>query len=238
MSLFRSLPAAAALAAVALLAAGCTATTSGANAPTSSSVPSDASTPPFADAVNEVEVAWLDGGRAFAVLTWGSSSCAPVLGDVAASGQGIRATLAASAEKACTDDLAPQALMVPVPQGVDVTSEVEVEVVHGERTGSARLDALAEPPRGQTEYAPSAGRFDRDGIVLLTWGSSSCPPIVNDVQSTAAGATVGFEEVDGVCTMDLAPRLTPILLPESGEAGAFELTLTGGGLDGKVRVDG
>lgn len=237
MSHFRSLSSVAALAAVTLLAAGCTATTPGANAPTSSSAPSDAATPPLADA-NDVEVAWLDGGRAFAVLTWGSSSCAPVLGDVASSDKGIRVTLAASAEKACTDDLAPQALMVPVPEGVDVTREVEVQVVHGERTDSAELDALAEAPQGQTEYAPSAGWFDDDSIALLTWGSSSCPPVVNDVQSTDAGATVTFQEIDGVCTMDLVPRLTPIVVPESRASGPFELTLSGGGLDGKLRLDG
>jgi hypothetical protein len=150
----------------------------------------------------------------------------------------VRVTLAASAEKACTDDLVPRALMVPVPDGVDVTRGVEVEVVHGERTESADLDALAEAPQGQTEYTPSAGRFDDEGIVLLTWGSSSCPPVVNDVQSTDAGATVTFQEVDGVCTMDLAPRVTPILLPQEAADGAFELTLVGGGLDGTVAVHG
>jgi len=110
--------------------------------------------------------------------------------------------------------------------------------VHGERTESADLDALAEAPQGQTEYTPSAGWFDDEGIVLLTWGSSSCPPVVNDVQSTDAGATVTFQEVDGVCTMDLAPRVTPILLPQEAADGAFELTLVGGGLDGTVAVHG
>ena len=237
MTLLRTVPSALALGAVAVFAAGCAATP-GAAAPTSSGAPSDTATPPYADAVNEVEVAWLDGGRAFAVLTWGSSSCAPVLGDVASSDRGVRVTLAASAEKACTDDLVPRALMVPVPDGVDVTRGVEVEVVHGERTESADLDALAEAPQGQTEYTPSAGWFDDEGIVLLTWGSSSCPPVVNDVQSTGGGATITFQDVDGVCTMDLAPRVTPIILPQEAADGAFELTLVGGGLDGTVAVHG
>ena len=236
MTLLRALTSATALAALVLLSAGCTASP-GASAPTSSGTPSGTSTPPIADAVDEVEVGWLDGGRSFALVTWGSSSCAPVLGDVAASGQSIRVTLAASAEKACTDDLAPRALMVPVPEGVDVTTELEVEVVHGERTDTADLEARAEAPHGPSEFQPSAGWFD-DGIVLLTWGSGSCVPVVNDVQVTDAGATVTFAEIDGVCTMDMAPRLTPIIVPQPDDDQAFELTLVGGGLDGRIVVEG
>lgn len=237
MRLLRASSAVAALAAVALLATAC-AGTPGSGAPTSSRTPSEGSTPPIADGVSEVEVAWLDGGRAIAVLTWGSSSCAPTLGDVVKAEQGIRVTLAASGEKACTDDLAPRALMVPVPEGVDVTSDVEVEIVHGQRTDTADLHALAEAPQGQTEYQPSASWYDDGGIVLLTWGSSSCPPVVNDVQTTDAGATVTLQDIDRPCTMDLAPRLTPLSIPEAHDDGPFELTLVGGGLDGKVAVEG
>lgn len=237
MSLIRTLASAVALAAVALLAVGCTANP-GSDAPTSSTAPSGASTPPIADGVDEVEVAWIDGGRSLALLTWGSSSCAPTVGDVTASGQSIRVILAASGEKACTDDLAPRALMVPVPEGVDVTSDVEVEVVHGERTDEADLDGLAEAPQGLTEFEPSASSFGDDGVVLLTWGSSSCVPVVHDVQPTDAGATVTFADIDGVCTSDMAARLTPILIPERDDDGAVELTLVGGGLDGKVAVEG
>lgn len=237
MRLLRASSAVATLAAVALLATAC-AGTPGSDAPTSSRTPSEGSTTPIADGVSEVEVAWLDGGRAIAVLTWGSSSCVPTLGDVAKVEQGIRVTLAASGEKACTDDLAPRALMVPVPEGVDVTSDVEVEIVHGQRTDTADLDALAEAPEGQTEYQPSASWFDDDGIVLLTWGSSSCPPIVDDVQMTDAGATVILQDIDRPCTMDMAPRLTSLAVSEGRAAGPFELTLVGGGLDGKVAVGG
>lgn len=233
MRLLRASSAAATLAAAALVATAC-AGTPGSDAPTSSHTPSDDPTAPVADGVSEVEVAWLDGGRAIAVMTWGSSSCAPMLGDVVGDAQGIRVTLAASGEKACTDDLAPRGLLVPVPDGVDVTSDVEVEIVHGQRTDTADLEALAEAPQGQTEYQPSAGRFDDDGIVLLTWGSSSCPPIVDDVQATDAGATVTFQDIDRPCTMDMAPRLTPLSVASGATDGPLELTLVGGGLDGKV----
>ena len=37
------------------------------------------------------------------------------------------------------------------------------------------------PAGGQTEGAPSAGWFAPDGIVLLTRGSSSCPPLITNV---------------------------------------------------------
>ncbi|MFJ4044230.1 hypothetical protein ACIPV2_00625 [Microbacterium sp. NPDC089987] len=235
MRLLRASSAVATLAGVALLATAC-ASAPGSDAPTSSRTPSGLSTPPIADGVSEVEVAWLDGGRAIAVLTWGSSSCVPTLGDVEGDGQSISVTLAASSEKACTDDLAPRALMVPVPEGVDVTADVEVEIVHGQRTDTSDLEALAEAPQGQTEYRPSASWFDDDGIVLLTWGSSSCPPIVNDVQATDGGATVTLQDIDRPCTMDMAPRLTPLAVPGGHAAGPYELTLVGGGLDGKVAV--
>ncbi|WP_259363504.1 hypothetical protein [Microbacterium esteraromaticum] len=127
---------------------------------------------------------------------------------------------------------------MPVPEGVDVTADVEVEVEHGQRTDDADLDALAEAPQGATEYQPSASWFDDDGIVLLTWGSSSCAPVVDDVQPAQSGATVTFAEIDGVCTMDMAPRLTPILVPAGDDDRPFELTLVGGGLDAAVRVEG
>lgn len=237
MRIFRPAPIAVVLAAVALLATGCSSAPGA--APTSSGTPSGTSTPPIAESAGEAEAAWLDGGRAIALLTWGSSSCAPVLGDVAASGQSVRVTLAPSAAKACTDDLAPRGLLVPVPEGVDVTADVEVEVEYGDRTQSVDLDARSEGPQGESEQKPSAGWFDDEGIVLLTWGSSSCPPIVNDVQTSDEGARVTFADDDRVCTMDFAPRLTPIMVPAGHRhADGFALTLSGGGLDGKVAVEG
>ncbi|MEV8218409.1 hypothetical protein AB0O65_01440 [Microbacterium sp. NPDC077391] len=237
MTRSRTLPVVATLAAVALLSTGC-ATRPGSDAPTSSRAPSGASSAPVADGVSEVEVAWIDGGRAVALLTWGSSSCEPTVDDVSAAKQGIRVILAASGEKACTDDLAPRALMVPVPEGVDVTSDVEVEVVHGQRTDIADLEALAETPQGQTDFQPTASWYDDGGLVLLTWGSSSCRPVVDDVQATDAGATVTFQDIDRPCTMDMAPRLTPLSVPGDRSDGPYELTLVGGGLDGAVAVEG
>lgn len=223
---------------VTMLIAGCTATP-GASAPTSSADGAMTTTPPGSKPnLSEVEAAWLDGGRAIAVVTWGSSACAPVVEAVAADGQTISVSLVNGEEKACTDDLVPRALFVGVPAGVDVTKDVEVSVEYGARSADADLDALAEAPQGGSDQAPSAGWFEDGGIALLTWGSSTCPPVVSQVEQSDAGATVTFEQVDRVCTMDLAPRVTTILLPDEHEGGAFELTLVGDNLDGTVAVLG
>ena len=229
-----------AIAGAALLAAGCTATP-GSPAPTSKDDggASSTATPPGGDVdVNEVEAAWLDGGRAIAVVTWGSSTCVPIVDAVSADGQTISVSLANGEEKACTDDLVPRAAFVGVPEGVDVTQEVQLSVAYGARTKGVDLDGLAEAPQEAGEQKPSAGWFEDGGIVLLTWGSSSCPPIIDDVEQSDAGATVTFKTTDRVCTMDLAPRLTTIMLPREHEGGAFELALVGDNLDAKLPVLG
>src|SRR5690606_29565730 len=92
-------------------------------------------------------------------------------------------------------------------------------------------------PGDATDYLPSAGWFDDEGIVLLTWGSSTCPPVVENVDVQDAGATVTFATEDGACTMDMVPRAT--LLGMTGDVDDdedFVLTLVGGNLDGTVNV--
>ncbi|MGB3374528.1 MAG: hypothetical protein WBA87_05255, partial [Microbacterium sp.] len=72
------------------------------------------------------------------------------------------------------------------------------------------------------------------------WGSSTCPPVVSDLEMTDAGATVTFSaEADRVCTMDFAPRATVITLPGGRDDDApFTLTLVGDNLDSEVVVRG
>ncbi len=229
----RLLPSALALAAAALLA-GCASGPGATPAPTST-VGADAGGHDSMD----VEAAWLDDGRAFAVVTWGSSSCVPRVDDVASDGQTVTVTLIDGMEEACTDDLTPRAAFAALPQGVDASQEVALIVHHGELTGTADLDGLADPadPGPSFGEEPSAGWFDDQGIALLTYGSSSCRPQVHDVEQTEGGATVTFAEITGVCTADMAPRVTVITLPsEVDDDEPFELTLTGGGLDAQVPV--
>ena len=95
-------------------------------------------------------------------------------------------------------------------------------------------------PGSSTEYAPTAGWFDDGSLVLLTWGSSSCAPVVEDLEGSGASGTATFAtDDDQVCTMDMAPRATILEFGEDAvDDDAFTLTLVGGGLDGTVEVRG
>lgn len=241
-----------ALVVAALLIAGCSASSGeqppgdqpGAQDPTSSADPGD---PGAGDtpAEDEIEAAWLDDGRMFAIVTWGSSTCVPMVDEVSADGQKVavslvNATAAEGEEKACTSDLTARASIGATPADVDPTREVEFTVANGDLVDDVDLDgnaALTGTPGESTSTEPSAGWFDDDGIVLLTWGSSTCPPIVDDIERTDAGATVTFATEDGVCTMDLAPRATILGVGDhDDDEGDFVLKLVGGGLDGTVEV--
>lgn len=230
------------LAASGLLVVGCAAQTPSA---TPTSTPTDATDAPASiddrDS-QDVEAAWIDGGRGVAIVTWGSSTCLPLVEAVSADGQTVSITVAdADPSATCTDDLVPRASSVGLPSGVDPTKDVELKVTYGDLVADTDLDGLAEAadPESETDYEPSAGWFDDQGIVLLTWGSSSCQPQLEKIDQTATTATATFFTTDGVCTMDMAPRLTILGLPNEHEGEApLELVLTGGGLDATVTVLG
>lgn len=244
-SRLRFVLAASAALAAAVFIAGCT-PSPGPPAPTSSATSDDtgSSTAPIGD--DDVEAAWLDGGRMFAIVTWGSSTCVPVVDDAVAEGQTVTVSLvdppsSDGAEKACTADLSARASVGAVPEGVDPTRDVEFIVTLDDITDDVDLDgnaALTAMPGTSTDYAPSAGWFDDEGAVVLTWGSSTCPPIVESVEDQAGGATVTFATEDGVCTMDMVPRATVLAFSDDhdDEDGDFILTLVGGNLDAKVPV--
>ncbi|WEK62041.1 MAG: hypothetical protein P0Y60_04590 [Candidatus Microbacterium colombiense] len=226
--------------AAALLVAGCTAGP-GSQTPTSSPAPSDAG----ADDTNDVEGALLDDGRMFAVVTWGSSTCVPQVDQVSASGQTVTVTLvdptSDDAEKACTADLAPRASIGALPEGVDPTADITLQVTYGDVVDDVDLDgdaAATGTPGTSTEYQPSAGWFDDGSLVLLTWGSSSCAPVVESLEGSGNAGTVTFvTDADQVCTMDMAPRATIVSFGDDAvEDDGFVLTLVGGGLDGTVSV--
>lgn len=226
-----------------LLIAGCTATP-GADTPTSSPAPS-ANT---GDDANDVEGVLLDDGRMFAVVTWGSSGCIPQVDEVSADGQTVTVNLVdiepeGEDEKVCTTDFVPRASAGALPEGVDPTAEITLKVVYGDITDDVELDgdpAFTGKPGESTEYQPSAGWFDDGSLVLLTWGSSSCAPVVESVDGSGNAGTVTFVTDDEqVCTMDMAPRTTIVAFPEDAvEDDDFTLTLVGGGLEGTVKVLG
>lgn len=229
----------AALAAAGLLIAGC-ASAPGTDAPSNSP-----STAPTAgdDTVRRVEAALLDGGRMVAVVTGGSSTCIPQVEEVKAEGQRVSVILRDGDAKVCTADMALRASVSALPEGVDPTQDITIHVSYKEAFVDVELDgdtAFTAAPGTQTDYAPSAGWYDDGGLVLLTWGSSGCPPVVESVEGAGTSGTVTFvTDESQMCTMDMAPRATLIAFDEDQvEDDGFILTLVGGGLDGEVAVRG
>lgn len=236
----------AALFAAAVLVAGCTASP-GDSAPTSTSTPNDKGSSANdgnddPDDFDDIEAAWLDGGRQLAVVTWGSSTCVPGVSEISADGQTMNVTLADGVHDAspCTKDIAPRASLAALPEGVDPTKDVKLVVTYGDLTDDVELDgnaALTGVPGSTTDFAPSAGWFDDEGVVLLTWGSSTCVPIVENVEEQPGGATVTLAAGGEVCTMDMVPRPTMLGFSDDvDDDGDFVLTLVGDNLDGTVPV--
>ncbi len=185
--------------------------------------------------------AWLDGGRGIGLVTFGSSSlaCTPVAEDVTADGQAITLTLAEPDAKAvCTADFTARGTYIAVPESVDPKADVTVSF---RGTGFQGLVPLSG---GGTlspvaDGKPSAGWFSPTGILLLTWGSSTCRPVVSDLAEEASGATVTFaSDAKQACTMDFVPRVTVLEVKAPADPSAYTLTLKGGGLDGAVPVAG
>lgn len=176
----------------------------------------------------EVEAAWLDGGRTIALVTQGSSTCVPMATDATVADDGaLEVTLEDPEADACTADLAPRATLVGVPEGVDAARELDIRITYEvDGWGETDLDPYEGGP--VEEYTPSAAGVDDDLIVLLTWGSSSCAPVVKTAEFDGETALVEFETppADQVCTMDMAPRVTLVSGFNVGEA--TTVTLSGG----------
>lgn len=179
----------------------------------------------------DVDAAWLAGGSMIALVTWGSStpSCAPMLDDATVEDGVLVVSLQENPEavKGCDGDAPALATLVGLPDGVDPAQELEIRVTYGvDSWGETDLDAY--DGRDVAEYTPSAGVVDDDLIAVLTWGSSSCAPVVASAEFDGEATLVEFETPasDQVCTMDMAPRVTMVSGFNVGEAA--EVTLTGG----------
>lgn len=203
-------------------------------ASTPAAAPSDApSTSPSAD--SEIDAAWLDAGRVIALVTAGSSTCVPVAEEASLEADGSLAVTLAEpdAETACTRDFVPRVTLVEVPEGVDPAQELAITVSGAGVSGQVELDGVEVMPTddGMTDYLPSAGWTGTDGqFVLLTWGSSSCVPVISEVTASApAEVTVAFQTppADQVCTMDMAPRATVAVVTGLEEDQDVTLVLTG-----------
>lgn len=228
-----------ALAAV-LLVAGCTVGPGGA-APHTTSDPSTGPGDTGGGDFEDMDGVVLDGGRMFAVVTWGSSTCIPQVDTVTADGQTVDVSLVdADAEAVCTADMTQRASVGALPEGVDPSQDITLNVTYGDATEDVDISGgtFSGMPGEQTEYLPSAGWVDDGTLVLLTWGSSGCPPVVESLEASGSTGTATFvTDADKACTMDMAPRATLLAFGDDAvDDDAFTLTLVGGGLDGTVEV--
>lgn len=225
-----------------LLAAGLAAcATPAASSPGGTTEPSAA---PTDGMESDVDAAWLDAGRVVGVVTYGSSTCIPSATDASFDDGVLTVTLAdPPADTACTRDFVPRVSLVEAPQGIDPASDLEV-TVSGAVVGRAELGGISGlVAGGETDYAPSAGWTGTDGqFVILTWGSSSCKPVVEDVAATGpAEVTVTFQTppADQVCTADMAPRGTLAQVTDLETKDAVDVVLAGGEFhDVRVKIIG
>jgi len=178
----------------------------------------------------DVSAGWLDGGRAVALVTHGSSSCVPSASEAALQADGsVAVTLAdPTGDAVCTADYAPRASLVSLPEGVDAAATLELTVTLGDSRGAVALDAYS----GATvaEYAPSAGWIGPTSFAILTWGSSSCAPRVQSAVANGTDIAVTFFDLpaDQACTMDMAPRVALASVEVARGASAMTATLFGG----------
>lgn len=195
----------------------------------------------------DVDAAWLDGGRMIGVVTQGSSSCAPLAQDVALEADGTLAVVLddTQGDQACTRDMAPRVTLVTLPDGVDPQRDLTVVVTGEGYVGDTDLDGVPglDPAVGVDEYAPSAGWTDEDGeFIILTWGSSSCPDVIESSEVTGEDAvTVTFATApaDQVCTMDMGPRALLAFADGLDDDANAALTLVSGdGAETTLRILG
>lgn len=201
--------------------------------------PAPAPTPTPEEPAMEIAATWLDAGRMIGLVTWGSSSCVPFAEEPAADGQKIAVKLTDADTGPCTADHSPRASELAVPAGVDPTQPVTVQLTYLDQTAELTLPGdteLTGTPGDPTDYQPSAGWFSDNGIVLLTWGSSTCRPQVSGIEETADGITVTFTAHEGMCTMDMAPRTTILGVEQVGRD--RPLTLVGDNLDATIPIRG
>jgi hypothetical protein len=130
---------------------------------------------------------------------------------------------------ACTRDLVPRVSVVAVPEGVDPAEDLEINATVDGVEGNVTLAGVSglAGPGTETDFVPSAGWTGVTGtFVLVTWGSSTCPRIVESAEATGpAEVTVTFvvPPADQVCTMDMVPHGDVLVV--DGLEGASDVAL-------------
>jgi hypothetical protein len=192
---------------------------------------------------SEMDAAWLDDGRIIGLVTMGSSGCVPMAEDATLEADGSLSVTLVEPESGtvCTADYAPRVTLVEVPEGVDPAEDLAISVNGDGVDASTELEGVEGlAGGGMTDYLPSAGWTDTDGqFVLLTWGSSTCVPVISEVAASGpAEVTVAFETpaADQVCTMDMAPRTTVAFVEGLEEDSDVSLVLAGSPEFENVRI--
>lgn len=183
----------------------------------------------------ELGAAWLDGGRMIGLVTQGSSMCVPTAEDSSYADGVLQVSLVDDAEGPCTSDFAPRVSLVSIPDVVDASANLVIQV-GGDYVGEVILPGVdgtvAESP---SEQLPSAGWTTTAGtFVVLLWGSSGCPEYITTAEITGdAAISVSLSGIpaDKVCTADIVPN--PLLTVVDGLVGVPDvaLTLTGPGVE-------
>lgn len=219
----RNLALLAAIAAVSLTAllGGCASSSSG-------SAPSE---DPQETLDTDLDAAWLDGGRMVGLITQGSSTCVPSAEGEYADGV-LQVTLTDAAEGVCTSDFAPRVSLVALPEDVDPSANLVIEVSGAGFGGEVTLPGVEGLAfESVSEQAPSAGwTISEGGVIVLLWGSSGCPELVTETEVTgdaAATATLSGVPEDKVCTADYAPNPQLTAIDGLGGVSDVQLTLTG-----------
>ena len=134
--------------------------------------------------------------------------------------------------------------LVDVPKDVDPAQNLQIEVTGDEYFGLVELEGVAGlDPAGETDYEPSAGWATTKGqFVILTWGSSTCIPEIEDVAATGpAEVTVTYvtPPTDQVCTMDMVgPAAVTSVNDLEEDSGVVAILTKGGFLGLKVPIYG
>lgn len=223
-----------ALAASILLLAGCASTPQGTTTPDDDDGDDTA-------AEFEVDAAWLADGSMIGIVTQGSSTCVPEAESAEFQNGLLTVTLVdADPDAACTRDMVPRVSLVVVPDGVDPTQPLEIQVAYNDASGDTDLDGVAGLGGAAEEGTPSAGWAGDDELVLLTYGSGSraCYPMVESAVVDAGVITVTVAEpaADQVCTADYRPQGTIVSVQGADSDEAYELVLTGFGFEPEVRI--
>lgn len=210
------------LAAGVLLLAGCTANAPAPGATTTA--PTDVPPAEF-----DADATWLDGGRAVGVVTWGSSTCVPVAQGVTLGADGSVAIELGAVDPmaVCTADLVPRVTPVSLPLDVDTTGGIDLVVTLDGARDDVDLDPYGGPEVAM--QSPSAGWIDDGMFAILTWGSSSCPPVVDTVEKTSATevSVVFASNGESFCTDDLAPRAVLAWVEGVDDDAPVAVTLSG-----------